>query len=314
MRAKAFSGMGMKELGYAVGDDVPDSHVIRAAAELLLDPNPRIHGVCATRLREWGPASQPHLVALAECDDPKARARVVDLLASIHRSTWLAQVCSDLATGGLELETGQLRLAQLMRPLLQTDRMSAQFDEWAEQLRPRVEREGTRNQARLLGRFFRSELHFRGDRRTYYDPANCLLDQVVSRRRGIPISLSSLYLLIGRRLGLPLEGVGLPGHFIVRLRGARSVLLDPFHDGRILTRQECFERLRFLGYHVRDDALEALSDHQMLLRTFGSLIHAIRHEDPESRVLPTIEQARRALLEATPGLRENPPDCDGAAC
>lgn len=77
-----------------------------------------------------------------------------------------------------------------------------------------------------------------GDVEDYRDPRNSFLDQVLDRRRGIPISLSVLMMEVGRRVGVPLEGVGMPGHFLVRHTAAPRVLIDPFHGGRMLDAEQ----------------------------------------------------------------------------
>lgn len=75
---------------------------------------------------------------------------------------------------------------------------------------------------------------FDGDRRRYDDPRNSYLDVVLDRRTGIPISLSVLTIEVGRRLGVPLAGVALPGHFLVRHLGSPPSFVDAFHGGRLL--------------------------------------------------------------------------------
>ena len=86
------------------------------------------------------------------------------------------------------------------------------------------------------------DMGFSGDVARYYDPSNSFLDQVVRRRRGLPITLSVLGMEVGRRVGLRLEGVGLPGHFL--LRHSADCYLDPFDGGRELDRSACVERFR----------------------------------------------------------------------
>ena len=86
------------------------------------------------------------------------------------------------------------------------------------------------------------ELGFSGDVDSYYDPSNSFLDQVVRRRRGLPITLSVLGMEVGRRVGLRLEGVGLPGHFL--LRHGPDSYVDPFDGGRVLDRRGCLDRFR----------------------------------------------------------------------
>ncbi|HJR09650.1 MAG TPA: transglutaminase-like domain-containing protein [Pyrinomonadaceae bacterium] len=95
-----------------------------------------------------------------------------------------------------------------------------------------------------LNKFIFEELGFAGNQSEYYDPRNSLLSEVLERRTGIPITLSMIYMEIGRRAGLHVEGIGLPGHFIVRAGGERgeSALVDPF-NAKIIDVEDCQERL-----------------------------------------------------------------------
>ena len=84
------------------------------------------------------------------------------------------------------------------------------------------------------------ELGFRGNEEDYYNPANCCLNRVLETKRGMPITLSIVYIEIARRLAKQVSGVGLPGHFVVRYDDpAYSAIIDPFHGGAILDAQQC---------------------------------------------------------------------------
>ena len=93
----------------------------------------------------------------------------------------------------------------------------------------------------LLRLLFRDQ-GFAGNRGDYYDPRNSFLNEVLTRRLGIPITLSVLLIEVGRRLGVPLDGVGMPGHFLVRDRVDPTVFVDAFGGGVVLDPQGC-ERL-----------------------------------------------------------------------
>ena len=273
----------------------PRALEIRAAAELLLDPNPRVHEACEQTLLAWGEASRTALEALCEDDDRQARIRVQRVLRTINVRSWLTNFREFAIRADRELERGMLLIAQLPRPLLDDTVVSATFDDWADQLFSQVERLGPRKLAAQLSRFFHGDLAFRGDRNNYYDPDNSFLDQVVKNRCGVPITLCAVWLLVGRRVGLPLEGVGLPGHFIVRIRAARSILVDPFHGGRVLTRRDCVDRLQAMGYTFRESFLEPVSDRRMLIRALGNLLHTVGFGD-DQLLSGAVQEARRSLV------------------
>ncbi len=90
-----------------------------------------------------------------------------------------------------------------------------------------------------LRRHLFDDLGFSGNHRRFSDPHNSFLNDVLSRRVGIPISLSVLTMEVGRRIGVPLVGVGMPGHFLVRHQEGAGELLDPFGGGRLLDLADC---------------------------------------------------------------------------
>jgi regulator of sirC expression with transglutaminase-like and TPR domain len=119
------------------------------------------------------------------------------------------------------------------------------------------------------------EQGFRGNRDDYYDPKNSFLNEVIERKRGLPITLSILYMEVGQRIGLAIDGVGFPGHFLVKTRAAGDeIVIDPFNAGDV----KSFEELQALldqiyGGRVRfhRDLLAALPKKQILKRMLGNL-------------------------------------------
>jgi regulator of sirC expression with transglutaminase-like and TPR domain len=128
---------------------------------------------------------------------------------------------------------------------------------------------------RALNRLLFDILEFRGDEDTYYDPRNSCLNSVLTRRLGIPITLSVLYMEIARRLSRPVYGVGLPGHFIVVYEDRETrYWIDPFHAGRILTFNDCCELAReTAGVDLRKNpaVLAPVSKRQILVRMLSNL-------------------------------------------
>jgi regulator of sirC expression with transglutaminase-like and TPR domain len=123
----------------------------------------------------------------------------------------------------------------------------------------------------LLHRLFVQE-HFTGDTGNYYDPRNSLLPHVLTRRLGIPITLAVVCMEVGRRAGVPIDGVGMPGHFLVRPVGS-DVLLDVFDGGAELSLAACEARFRErggtgpFGPHL----LEAMATRATLVRMLENL-------------------------------------------
>jgi regulator of sirC expression with transglutaminase-like and TPR domain len=118
-------------------------------------------------------------------------------------------------------------------------------------------------------------LGFRGNAENYYDPKNSFLNEVLDRRTGIPITLSALYLEVGRRIGLPVHGVGMPGHFLVKYMGRdEEIVIDPFNAGGILSDEDC-QRILDRIYHGKlcfeRAMLSVIGTRQILTRMLNNL-------------------------------------------
>jgi regulator of sirC expression with transglutaminase-like and TPR domain len=109
---------------------------------------------------------------------------------------------------------------------------------------------------------------FSGNTTDYYDPRNSFLNDVLDRRTGIPITLSTIYIEVSRRVGFRVDGVGIPGHFVVKhVDGPEEIFIDPFHGGSILTRAEC--RTLALRNHPDESAETDPEEVERWLRRVG---------------------------------------------
>jgi regulator of sirC expression with transglutaminase-like and TPR domain len=150
---------------------------------------------------------------------------------------------------------------------------------------------------------------FRGNADDYYDPRNSLLDDVLDRRLGIPITLSVVMLEVGRRCGLALRGVGMPGHFLVG--GAPGEWFDPFDGGAALDLEGCADRFARFHPGVAFDArlLAPVGPRAIVQRMLTNLQHVYATRDPLAEVwvvrlrlrVPGLAPAARAELAATLG-------------
>jgi len=144
----------------------------------------------------------------------------------------------------VDLAEASLLIAGEEYPDLDPARYLGRLDELGAQVRERAGDARAETLVPALNRLLFEEEGFRGNTEDYYDPRNSFLNDVLDRRTGIPISLSTVYMEVARRAGLALEGVGLPGHFVVRVSaGATPLLVDPFHGGTLLTLEDCQRRL-----------------------------------------------------------------------
>jgi regulator of sirC expression with transglutaminase-like and TPR domain len=146
----------------------------------------------------------------------------------------------------VDLAEAALLIAQSAYQDLDVGRYLARIEELARDMRARVPEDSTEaDLISALNRFLFEEQGFGPNVDDYYDPRNSYLNEVLDRRVGIPISLSILYMEVGRRVGLPLQGVSFPGHFLVKCKLAEGlVILDPYCGGISLSLQDLQHRLR----------------------------------------------------------------------
>ena len=195
----------------------------------------------------------------------------------------------------IELARAALLVAAESDPGVDIDATLHTLDSWTEELRARLE-PGWNNLQKLarLRAFVFDDLKFRGDHRDYYDPRNSLLHEVMERRLGIPLTLSIVFMELGWRIGIPFEGVGFPGHFLVRLTGEPGeLLLDPFRRGMMVTREECRQMLAGLSggrMEFKDSLLDGMSKRDMLARLLLNLKGAYLRANQDEPALAAVDR------------------------
>src|SRR5262245_20169598 len=211
----------------------------------------------------------------------------------------------DAALGLYELS---LHLAGEEYTGVDVDGYLAELTALAHDVRPRL-RGRLPTRVAALTRYLFHELGFRGNAQDYYDPRNSYFNQVLDRRLGIPLTLSLVTMAIGSRAGLPVFGVGLPGHFIVKaaLEGDEQ-LFDPFHGGRLLEADECgalVERVTGTAFEVTAEALAPAPPLMIVVRMLtnlkaiylrtGDFVRAARVIARLAQLLPADPTQRRDL-------------------
>lgn len=196
--------------------------------------------------------------------------------------------------GRIDLARAALAIARWEYPRLDADAYLERLDGLARSV------DGVRRSPDALGRLHRLreylfvEQGFTGNRDDYYDPRNSFLNDVLDRRQGIPITLSLVLMEVGKRLGLAIEGIGLPGHFIAGARLDDSqILLDPFNGGALVTPEECEELVgSVVGRPVtlRPEHYAPVSGRQLLTRMLTNLKGAYWRRQEWDRVVGAIDR------------------------
>src|SRR5436853_5655162 len=158
-----------------------------------------------------------------------------------------------------------------LRPAVYLNQIARMGTELKQRIRAEVEPQ------RVVGKanaYLFDELHFKGNREEYYDPRNSFLNEVLDRRVGIPITLAVLYVAVGERAGLPVRGVGMPGHFLVKYSPSNGEIFIDAFNGRTLSRDECAKMLGEMygeGFEMRPSMLQPSTKRQILARVLNNL-------------------------------------------
>ena len=252
-----------------------------ALLNLLGDDDPEVYTAVRERIVSYGPEVcdwlRPHTLS----SDPNVRRHTQEIIHHFERHEADREFLLFCLRKGeyLDLESGTLLLARTTYPELNPEAYSALLDSFAAVIAPRLNTSlSPRELLTVINQHLFKELGFRGDEDTYFDPKNSYLNQVLDRRKGNPISLCLIYLLVARRLNLPIAGIGLPGHFVCRYQSTLdSVYIDAFDQGRLLTKADCVQFLLHSAFGLHEQFLAPVSSRRMLMRMCGNLHQSYLH-------------------------------------
>lgn len=241
-------------------------------------------------------ASKPaaaQLVLQQEAKQLIERAEKLQKLATaVHQQNVRAQLVAVLnpqdaqQEQGIDLLRAALLLAKLDNPELDVDAYLEDVEKMTQQIEKSLPKDATpANRLQALNDYLFKQLGYHGSRTNYYSRANSYLNEVIDDREGLPITLSVLYMELGRRLGIRIVGVPLPGHFVVRFEPeeGESELIDVFAGGAKLTETEAAAIIISSGQSPEVRHFEATTPHTIVKRMLYNLLHvADREADRES--------------------------------
>lgn len=179
---------------------------------------------------------------------------------------------------------------EIAYPHLSPSAYLSRLEAMAQAVRPRLgARADPRRQVQALNDFLFGAVGLQGNCAEYDDPRNSFLNEVIDRRLGLPITLSVIYMEVAQRAGVPVEGVGLPGHFIVR--GPGRLLVDPFNQGRLLSLTDCADLVRNTLGHTGDFDpawLTPTPSRAILVRMLNNLRTAYVRREAWAQALPVM--------------------------
>lgn len=218
----------------------------KALEALLDDPSPAVRAALLAQFARRGRESVELLRWFASQPNRVLALHAVSYLRELNFSDPVTEFRGFIRSLNYELETGALLLSRTVNPDLDVGASCLQLDAMASRCRQLIAEPATaREKCRALNRVLFHEYGLRGNTDHYTDPLNSYLDQVLVRRKGIPISLSIVYLLVAERAGLNLSAIGLPGHFMVGCYEEHvPFFIDPFNAGVFLNAGEVYALLR----------------------------------------------------------------------
>lgn len=175
----------------------------------------------------------------------------------------------------LSLAEAALHIAEEEYPDLPISEYVGLLDTWARELKKKRSKEPAQVQIARINDHLFGRLNFSGNTENYYDPRNSYLNEVIDRRKGIPITLSVIYLELAWSLGLDAAGIGIPSHFMVRVMvEGEPLYVDPFHQGNVLTVEgikDFLEAATQGAVELQSGYLTAMTKKQILTRMLRNL-------------------------------------------
>lgn len=177
----------------------------------------------------------------------------------------------------IDIPTAALYISQVEYPDLEIDRYRKHLaDMSAAVVQKLPETQYPLKTIQTVNRYLYDELGFHGNELDYYNPCNSLLNDVIDRHTGIPITLAVIYLEIAKQIGFPMVGIGMPGHFLIRpnFEGA-GIFVDVFNRGEILFVEDCRQKLMQIYQQdipfLPPEILQPVTNRQILLRILNNL-------------------------------------------
>lgn len=280
---------------------------IRALIRLMADTDRRTSDMARSRLlRAEVTDVLPRLAEAVSDPDALVRGRARLFLEQLRledlKDRWAA--LAGQPDEHIDLEEGAMLVARYRYPEQDLRGYSRWLDEAAANIAVDLDDDlGMYRTIGVINMHLFEKIGFRGDDVRYYDPDNSCINRVIARKRGNPITLCVIYLLIGTRLGLPLHGVGMPGHFVVKYEDEDgAVWIDPFHSGRLLSREDCVRHVRSMGYPFRSHFLKPTKTRGVLARMLANL-QRIYNETEQPLQAQHMKEFQDILTSTLPGDR-----------
>jgi regulator of sirC expression with transglutaminase-like and TPR domain len=271
---------------------------IKSLITLLDDEDDSVYATVRERLLSYNGSALEYIPVLDDTTGVAAQ-RFNEVRELILRSTIKEQLrnLKRSDSGDIDLEEGVFIIAKYRYPELDPQMYTELLNGYAAELKEKLT--SITDETEIFRRtliFFTEDKGFSGNKEDYYSEENHFINRVLDLKIGIPITLSVIYLLVGKRINLPIQGIGLPGHFILRFSfGSTQVYFDPFNGGKVLSPADCVEIVKNLGFNFTDEYLSPVSNRQILERILRNIILMLEKRQEKERI-ETIRQFIDTLM------------------
>jgi len=242
------------------------------------------------RLVEHGRDAVPFLRRILDYEDTERIIQAREILREIHSQVyeeeWI-ELLQRMQGSDIDLEAALWLLTRFAYPALDVEPYKEEIDIIADEVRDRIRMtDSMEDRIRRMVSVLANNYGFTGNTDEYYDPENSFLNRIIDRRIGIPVALSALYLLVSKRLDLPLVGVGIPSHFMLKYEPAQysfeeEFYIDVFHRGRILGRMALERFCIKAGLGFQQYFIEPVTNADILERMMRNLVLVYTKNDDD---------------------------------
>ena len=245
--------------------------------QLLTDRDEFVRQKVSAQLIELGEDALPFLEIATRREDIPLRMQAQAVINAIFPKK-LGEKFRQLAQKGLgrdvDLEAGMLLIMEFGHPHSDPKVCRENLDALARNLEQSLPTDADPSHiVQSLTHLLFQQNRFKGNKANYMNPDNSYLNKVLEHKSGLPITLSALCVLVAGRLGLPIVGVGLPGHYIAKYNLPKNAIyFDPFHQGRLLNRTECIQIVEQFGHRFEEHFLSQATNRETLIRMLNNLV------------------------------------------
>ena len=268
--------------------------------KLLTDRDEFVRNRVQKQLIDLGEDALPFLEIAVRGGDDDLRIQANAVIQSILPQK-LAEKFRQLAQKGLgqdiDLETGMMLIMEFGYPNSDPEEFRQKLDELAQNFADILNPEAEPPEiVTAFTHFLFQQKGFKGNKDDYQNPDNSFLNKVLDNQTGLPITLSAICVLLAKRLHLPIVGVGMPGHYIVKYSlPIEPIYFDPFHQGRLLTKKECIQIVEQFGHSFEEHFLSQATQRETLIRMLNNLIQVYKKSN-ETKKAETLTKYIKILL------------------